>query len=49
MNDREFDREIDKMIDNTVLNLGRGKRRYTLYRLLLNLKAKLNLAVYDPN
>ena len=49
MNNRDFDEEIEGILDDEDLNLGHGKRRYILRGLLYKLRDKLDLSVYDPN
>ena len=49
MNIREFDEEIERILDDEDLNIGRGRRRYILLGLLYKLRDKLGLPVYDPN
>lgn len=44
----EFDEEIDKILDDKDLNLGNGKRRYYLYKMVSDLKHELLLRVSEP-
>ena len=47
--DRDFDQEIDRILNDPDLNLGKGLRCYYLTKLLFELKWKLGLKTYDPN